>query len=268
MAAGAWATLQRRVNGGVFCIGRQGNVTRVFAYRKGIGGMSVHENGGLIVSGRNISWKSVPEGETLTVLDKNEAAGPIGFNDITTGQAGRIYAGSLGSSPVFEDGREPQSDDLYLIELDGSARKVAYDIQLTNGLGFSPDGRTLYHSDSGRDHINCYSLAADGSLGEKQLFAESEIGSPDGLVVSEGGRVWVAFPGGSGVGVYHPDGRFDQPIEIPEPMCTSVCFDGEDLKDLYIVSGSRGSESDRAGVAYVQRVDVAGLAVPLARVSV
>jgi D-xylonolactonase len=256
------------LNGGVFCVDRQGNVTTVFAYRKGIRGMSVDKNAGLIVSGRNISWKSVLEGETITVLEKNEVTGLIGFNDITTDEAGRIYAGSLRSSPVFEDGREPRPGDLYLIELDGSAPKVAFDIQLTNGLAFSPDGRTPYHSDSARDHINCYSVTADDSLGEKQLFAETEIGSPDGLVVSEDGRVWVALPGGSGVGVYHPNGRFDQLIEIPEPMCTSVCFGGDDLKDLYIVSGSRGSESDRAGAVYVQRVDVAGLAVPLARVSV
>ena len=97
------------LNGGVFCVDRQGNITTVFAYRKGIGGMSVHENGGMIVSGRNISWKSVPEGDTITVLDQNKAAGLIGFNDITTDDVGRIYAGALGSSPVFEDGREPQS---------------------------------------------------------------------------------------------------------------------------------------------------------------
>jgi D-xylonolactonase len=168
----------------------------------------------------------------------------------------------------FEDGREPRSGGLYLIELDGSVRKVAYDIQLTNGLGFSPDGKTLYHSDSAHDHINCYSVSAGGFLIEKQLFATTEIGSPDGLVVSEDGRVWVALPGGRGVGVYHPDGSYDQLIEIPEPMCTSVCFGGDDLKDLYIVSGSRGSDSERAGAVYVQRVDVAGLAVPLARVFV
>jgi D-xylonolactonase len=87
-------------------------------------------------------------------------------------------------------------------------------------------------------------------------------------VVSEDGRVWIALPGGRGVGVYHSDGSFDQLIEIPEPMCTSVCFGGDDLKDLYIVSGSRGADSDRAGAVYVQRVDVGGLAVPLALVSV
>jgi gluconolactonase len=134
------------LNGGVFCVDRKGNVTTVFVYRKGIGEMSVHENGGMIVSVRNLSWKLMSEGDTVTVLDQNKAAGLIGFNDITTDEVGRIYAGSLGSEPVFENDGEPQSGDLYLIELDGSARKVAYDIQLTSDLGFSLDGKTLYHS--------------------------------------------------------------------------------------------------------------------------
>ena len=53
------------------------------AYRKGIGGMSVHKNGGINFFGRNISCKPVPEGGTFAVLDKNEAAGFIGFHDIT-----------------------------------------------------------------------------------------------------------------------------------------------------------------------------------------
>jgi sugar lactone lactonase YvrE len=101
MGAGAGLLYSDVLNGGVFCVDRQGNVTAVFAYRKGIGGMFVHENGGMIVSRRNISWKSVPEGNTITVLDQNKAADLIGFNDITTDDAGRIYAGPLGSSPVF-----------------------------------------------------------------------------------------------------------------------------------------------------------------------
>ena len=105
MGAGEGLLYSDPLNGGVFCVDRKGNVTPVFAYRKGIGEMSVHENGGMIIFGRNISWKSVPEGDTITVLDQNKAAGLIGFNDITTDDVGRIYAGSLGSSPVFEDGR-------------------------------------------------------------------------------------------------------------------------------------------------------------------
>lgn len=255
------------LNGGVFCLDGSGTVTTVFAHRRGIGGMSPHVEGGMIVSGRNISWKSVPEGQTLTLLDSDEATGLVGFNDITADAAGRIYAGSLGASPVFDDGREPQSGDLYLIDLDGSARMVARDILLTNGLAFSPDGKTLYHSDSTRNHINAYAVSTDGSLGEKVIFATTDTGVPDGLVVSQDGRVWVALAGAGGVAVYTDAGEPQRFIDIPEPMCTSVCFGGDDLKDLYIVSGSNGAQSDRAGAVYVERVDVPGLLVPPARVA-
>ena len=77
----------------------------------------------------------------------------------------------------------------------------------------------------------------------------------------------MALAGGNGVGVYQPDGSFDRLIEIPQPMCTSVCFGGDDLKDLYVVSGSRGSGSEHGGAVYRTRVDVAGVTVAEARVS-
>lgn len=255
------------LSGGVFCIDEAGELSTIFSHRRGIGGMSLHENGGMIVSGRNISWKSIPEGQTVTVLDRDEEKGLVGFNDITTDEAGRVYAGSLGASPVFEDGRDPRAGDLYVIDLDGSVRVVANDIMLTNGLGFSPDGRTLYHSDSTRRHVNCYAVNDDGSLGPKEVFTTTDAG-PDGLAVSVDGRVWVALAGGGGVGVYNTDGGFDRLVEIDRPMCTSVCFGGDDLRDLYIVSGSQGAANDKAGAVYRTRVDVAGLPVPLARVAV
>ncbi len=95
----------------------------------------------------------------------------------------------------------------------------------------------------------------------------SDEGAPDGLAVSSDGAVWVALAGGGhGVAVYEPSGRQREFIEIPLPMCTSVCFGGEDLKDLYIVSGSAGAGSDRAGAVFRERVDVAGLALAPARV--
>ena len=254
------------VMGGVFCVTRDGQVDTVFKHRRGIGGLSLHEKGGMIVSGRNISWKSVPEGETITVLDCDKSAGEVGFNDITTDSVGRIYAGSLRSAPLFEEeGREPQSGDLYLIDLDGSARKVAEDIVMTNGLAFSPDGRTLYHADTGRQHIISYDVATDGSLGPKRVFIDGDDTSPDGMAVTEDGRLWVALGSGGAVAVYQPDGSLDQMIEFPQPMCASLCFGGDDLRDLYVVSGSKGSDSDRAGAVYVTRVDVPGLPVPLAR---
>lgn len=255
--------------GGVYCLGLDGKVTSVFEHRRGIGGISAHVAGGLVVSGRNISFKPFDGGETVMLLDRDEANGNVGYNDITTDSAGRIYAGSLGASPVFADGREPQAGDLYLIDLNGSARVVAKDIMLTNGLAFSPDGKTLYHSDSRRQTVNCYDVKRDGSLGDKQVFAKVDKGVPDGLVVSLDGRVWVALAGGGhGVGVFSPKGQFEHLIEIPQPMCTSVCFGGDDLHTLFVVSGSDGSDSDRAGAIYRFDAGVAGVPVTPASVRI
>jgi D-xylonolactonase len=255
------------LGGGVFCLDAAGDVSTVFEHRRGIGGMALHADGGLVVSGRNVSFKPFDGGETVVLLDRDVEAGNVGYNDLTTDAAGRIYAGSLGSSPVFEDGRAPAAGDLYLIDLDGSARVVARDVRLTNGLGFSPDGGTLYHSDSRRQTVFCYAVTADGSLGEKTPFASFEAGVPDGLVVAEDGSVWVALAGGHGVAVLNADGSRRTHIEIPDPMCTSVCFGGTHLTDLYIVSGSEGSGGERNGAVYRYVSDVAGVPVAVARVS-
>ena len=131
-------------HGGVFCLGTDGEVSTVFEHRRGIGGMALHEAGGMVVGGRNIGYKPFAGGDTVTLLDRDPEHGNVGYNDLTTDEAGRIYAGSLGS-PVFEEG-EQQPGNLYLIDLDGTSRIVGRDILLTNGLGLSPDGSTLYHS--------------------------------------------------------------------------------------------------------------------------
>ncbi|MCB1644734.1 MAG: SMP-30/gluconolactonase/LRE family protein [Pseudomonadales bacterium] len=256
------------LNGGVFCLNHEGQVSVVFEHRRGIGGISMHVDGGLIVSGRNISYKPFDGGTTITVLDRDEDNGNVGYNDITTDASGRIYAGSLGASPVFADGREPQSGDVYLIGLDGTARVVGHDIKLTNGLAVSPDGTRLYHSDTGRSTVHCYEIDGDGSLGPKEDFHVFENGAPDGLCVAEDGSVFVALAReGWGVAVINADGSFREHIRIPQPMCTSVCFGGDDLKDLYIVSGSDGMPTDKAGAVYKTRSAVAGLPVAPARVA-
>ena len=255
------------VFGGVFALSPGGEVSQIFEHRKGIGGMALHESGGLVVSGRNISFKSFQGSPTQLILDRNEAEGNLGYNDITTDAKGRIYAGSLGTSTVFEDNREPQPGDLYLIDLDGSARIVATDIRLTNGLGFSPDGKVLYHSDSQRKSVYCYAVSDDGSLGDKKLFVTAEKGTPDGLVVSEDGHVWLAQAGhNAGVGVYDAQGNLTELIETPG-MCTSVCFGGNDRKTLFMVTGSENLGSDdRDGAVFSINTDVAGVPVAPARV--
>ena len=255
-------------NGGVYCLSPSGAVTTVVEHRKGIGGMALHADGGLIVSGRNVGYKRPASAETVVLLDRDAGAGIVGFNDLTTDGAGRIYVGSLCASPFDRAQQQaPAPGWLHVIDLDGTSRRLAGDILLTNGLGFSPDGQRLYHSDSRAGIVGVYDVAADGSVGPRRTFARIEPGIPDGLVVSADGAVWVAVARGGAVVVLEPDGRERERIPCPQPMVTSVCFGGPDLRDLYVVTGEEGG-APRSGSVFRLRSPVPGLPVAPARTAI
>jgi D-xylonolactonase len=249
------------INGGAMCLSVDGTLTPVIEHRRGMGGMALHADGGMIVSGRNISHKPADGGSTTVLIPDDPDNGRVGFNDLTTDSAGRIYAGSLGFRPVGGDDK-PKPGELWCIDLDGSTRVVGHDVMLTNGLGFSPDGRKLYHSDSLRDVVRVYDVEDKGDLSPHRTFATIATGIPDGLAVAEDGSVWVALAHGSSVQVFNPDGSTRAEIPCPLPMVTSVCFGGDDLRTLYVVTGSDDSGRDDAGTVFSIQVDVAGL--PLA----
>jgi gluconolactonase len=255
------------INGGVFCIGLDDAVSQIIEHRRGIGGMTLHENGGIVVSGRNIALKPSDGGATQVILPNNPDGGWIGFNDITTDAKGRIYAGALSFRPVGSDDT-PKPADLFLIDLDGSYRKVGGDVMLTNGLAFSPDGSKLYHSESRRNRVRVYDVEENGDLSPHRTFAEVGDITPDGLAVAIDGSVWVAMADGGRVDVFEPDGSLRRSIPCPLPMITSVCFGGEDLLDFYIVTGSRGTDREDAGTVYRMRAEVAGLPVTPAAVAI
>ena len=229
--------------------------------------MALHENGGVVVSGRNIALKPANGADTQVLLPNNPEGGWIGFNDITTDAKGRIYAGALSFHPVGSD-EVPKPADLFLIDLDGSVRKVGGDVMLTNGLGFSPDGAKLYHSESRRDRIRVYDVEENGDLSSHRTFAETGDVTPDGLAVAVDGSVWVAMADGGRVDVFEPDGSLRRSIKCALPMVTSVCFGGADLMDLYVVTGSRGTDRDDAGTVFRTRADVAGLPLAPAAIAI
>lgn len=252
-------------NGGVFLLDRAGAVSQVIPKRRGIGGMALHESGGLVVGGRDIAWVSLQDGATKVLLEQAAIPGATGFNDLTTDAAGRIYVGSL-AYKVF-GGEPPRPGFLHVVDLDGTMRTVSDGILLTNGLGFSPDGRRLYHSDARAGIVRVYDVEPDGGVGPWRQFAALGEGRvPDGLKVAADGSVWVADAHGSRVAVYAADGSHVRDIAVPLPMVTSLCFGGDDLRDLYIVTGSRGGPSENCGSIFRMRADVAGQELPPARV--
>jgi gluconolactonase len=250
-------------NGGLHRLGPDGEVTTVVAHRRGIGGAALHADGGYVISGRNVAWKS---GDSTSVLFAGDPANPPkGFNDLTTDSLGRIYVGSLEIDP-FGDGRNQSPGKLYRIELDGTTTTLADDVLLTNGLGVSPDGGALYHSDSLRGVVWRYALDGDGKMTGREAFLDVGGQVPDGLAVAEDGTVWVALAHSGAVAVVEPDGTRRADLPCPVPMVTSVCFGGPDLNDLYVVTGPDGAPPDFGGAVYRASGVGPGLPVSPARV--
>ncbi len=250
--------------GGVKRLHADGSVDDVIPHRRGVGGIAVHADGGFVISGRNVAWKR-PDGETVVLLDREHDG--MSFNDLATDPDGRIYVGSLLFNPLEgSDFSGGPVGDLYLIDLDGSSRAVYGDVSLTNGLGVSPDGSTLYHSDTGAHAVWRYDRAADGSVSNRRPLLQDPGKDPDGLAVAADGSVWVAMAGSGEVVGVDPDGTVRQTIDVEVPMVTSVCFGGDGLGDLFIVTGDRGAPADVGAAIYRMPAPTPGLPVPPARV--
>jgi len=231
------------------------SVETVIPKRRGVGGIAVHADGGFVVSGRNI--QHVRDGE-IRVLYEDETAG--GFNDLGTDARGRVYIGSLRRNP-FADAPETGSGECYRIELDGSATQLYDDVGLTNGIGFSPDGSRMYHSDSAAGHVILHDVDGD-ELTNRRVFTRVD-GMPDGLAIAADGSVWVACPEGGCVRGYAPDGSVIEEVTVPQRFVTSCAFGGDGLAQLFITTAS---DDAGTGSVYVTDIGVVGLEVPPARV--
>jgi gluconolactonase len=244
--------------GGVYRRTPDGAITTAVPKRRGVGGIALHAAGGLVISGRDVSH--VRDGTTRTVFRRD---GVPGFNDLFADVLGRVYVGSLRADPFAAGPRTP--GELYRIELDGTVTELYGDVGLSNGIGFSPDGRFLYHSDSAARHVIVHEIT-DGGVSNRGVLAPIRDGVPDGLAVDEEGGVWVAVYDGGCVLRLMPSGEIERRIDVPARAVTSLCFGGGDRRDLYVVTADNTELPERKGTIFRSRVDVAGLEAPLARV--
>jgi len=246
--------------GGVHRLTPDGKVETVVPRRKGVGGIVLHQDGGIVVSGRDLSH--VHGGKTRTIYSDPEAPR---FNDIFTDTLGRIYAGSLRFDP-FGKPPEPEPGSLYRVDAEGQATILYGGVALSNGIGFSPDGRVLYHSDSLQAHVIAHDITEEGLCTNRRVFVELPAGAPDGICVDESGCVWIAAYGAGRVVRVTPKGHLDGEVQFSEPRVTSACFGGNDRRDLYVVTADDGTTDTPQGSIYRTRVSSAGL--PVAHASV
>lgn len=158
------------------------------------------------------------------------------FNDGKVGPDGRFWVGSIFEPRTGKHAKLYRFDKRGLIEVGG-------DVIVSNGLAWSPDGATLYHSDT-RSHVIYRYDHKDGEIGPRSIFAEvpQEKGRPDGAAVDAEGFYWSAQFAGQRIIRFAPDGTIDREIETPVQRPTMCAFGGKDLDILYVTSATDGGE--------------------------
>ncbi len=200
------------------------------------GGLVVNlaEGVGLYDADRRFSW--------LTRWHEPDVRG----NDAAVDPWGCLWAGTMRYDEA------PGGGKLRRVAPDGSHAMVVPDAAVSNGLGWSPDARTMYYIDSPTRRIDRFDVdPADGSVHDRRPFValpDDTPGFPDGMTVDADGCVWVALWDGWAVHRYTPDGRLDHVLEMPVARATACAFGGPQLCDLYITTA-------RAGLSEAQLAD-------------
>jgi sugar lactone lactonase YvrE len=192
-------------------------------------------------------------------LDRPEAAsaGATRMNDGACDPSGRFWAGSMAYDNT------PGAGSLYRLDADGAVTMVLQHVTISNGLGWSPDGKTLYYADTGAATIDAFSFdARSGALTNRRTLVRD---SPaDGLTVDDEGYVWAAIWGGGEVRRYSPTGLLDGIVRIPASQVTCCCFGGADRQTLFVSTAATGLSDDErarepdAGRVFAFRTTVSG----------
>lgn len=233
-------------------------------------------DGGLLLAMRDGLWRFDPRGGARTLL----APPPYDtarerFNDGKCDPQGRFWVGT-----IYEP-RDPPLAALYCYA-EGKLERRADGITTSNGLAWSPDGRTMYWSDTKAHTIYAFDVdPPSGALSNRRVFARFAPkqagqdladygGRPDGAAVDAEGCYWVAMFEGQRLLRLAPDGSVQREVALPVRCPTMPAFGGADLRTLYLTTGRENrppaelAEQPLAGCVLSLRVDVPGLPANLA----
>lgn len=156
-------------------------------------------------------------------------------NDAGVDPAGRLWLGTIAgqSSPGW----------LAHVPAEGGLRVAVTGVQISNGIGWSPDATRMYYVDSPTRRIDMfdYDLDEGRAVRRREFVDTSDVaGVPDGICVDVDGGVWVSFFRGGVVCRYTPKGQLDRQVIFPIPWTTACCFGGPNLTDLFVTTARRG----------------------------
>jgi sugar lactone lactonase YvrE len=198
--------------------------------------LALRAKGGLVLSLKKDFARFDIATQKLTYLGNPEKDKPDNrFNDAKCDPQGRFWAGTMGN--VHWDA---PTGALYRLDPDGSITCHQTDVICANGMGWSPDHRTMYFTESFRYAVYAYDYdAATGAISNRRVFASlgrDSGGFPDGLTVDAEGHVWSVHNALGKVVRYTPGGQIEREVALPVPRPCGCIFGGERLDTLYITT--------------------------------
>ena len=236
---------------------------------KRIGGVVLTDEGLLVVLADGI-YDFDPAGGGLVLRVASPLPHGIALHECAVDRSGRLWVGSINEA-IGTDNLHPGGGVMF--RLDGDNLVPLFDgFSCANGVAFSPDGRTLYFSDSPTGSCECWSVdPATGAVSDRRLLFQlgASEGFVDGATVDSDGGYWATLVYAGKLRRYRADGTLDREIDLPFLNPTKVAFGGDDLATLYITTMAEGAvgavKRGRDGGLFAFRPGVAGLPEPLFR---
>jgi sugar lactone lactonase YvrE len=216
------------------------------------------DDGWVLAAGRGFTYLR-PDGSRRILAEV--APEGVRMNDAACDPQGRLWAGTMA------DDQHQGGGALYRLDASGRTEPVLSGLTISNGLGWSPDGRTMYLVDSGPRVVHAFDFdGAHGTIARPRALVNVDegIGAPDGMTVDAAGDLWVAIYGGSRVQRYSPEGTLLEEWLLPAEQTTSCAFAGRGLRRLYVTTATERWPEERrraersAGLVYWFETDTTG----------
>ena len=197
-------------------------------------------------------------------------------NDMVVDAAGRAYVGNFGfdlDGELAERGiesvlAEHTAATLARVDPDGSVHAVAGDLHFPNGSVITPDGRTLIVAETFGLRLTAFTIADDGSLHDRRVWADLGFRAPDGICLDADGHVWVANPLAPECMLVAEGAEGGDIIDVVDTgaPCFACMLGGEDRTTLYMLTAVSGTSdaaaAERTGKVMSVEVEVPGAGLP------
>jgi sugar lactone lactonase YvrE len=217
----------------------------------------------LVVSMLDRRVLRLEDGHLIEHADLSSLA-PGECNDMVVDSRGRAYVGNFGFDMYAGD--EARETCMIAVEPDGSARVVADGLAFPNGTVITDDGRTLIVGESYAGRLSAFTIAGDGALGARRLFAQLDGAVPDGICLDAEGAIWVACPLTGRCLRIRDGGDVLDEIAVSNTFAYACMLGGDDRRTLYMCTAPSSDPTEtlrlRSGHIESLSVDVPGAGLP------